>query len=138
MTTMTDHESLDIMTWLQRLGRLADGIGQSGESADRHIRKAYHLHCLAPDPLKRMMPPPIEENRMEAMLECGAYESAVSCLIGKGGCVTVKSGENDTGIEVSLRVNPSAPATEEPSETWPLAMLEAWAVSFLRLRPAPH
>lgn len=125
-------------TWFQRLGRLADGLSQSGNSPARHIRKAYYLHCLAPEAIKRMMPAPIEEARMEAMLECGAYESAVSSLIGTGGRVTVKSGERDGGVEVGLRVNPSAPEAQEISDTWPLAMLEAWAASFLRLRTAPH
>lgn len=107
MTTMIDRETLDASTWFERMARLTAALGQGDGALDRHIRKAYHLHCLAPDAIKRMMSAPIEEARLEAMLECGAYDSAVGCLTG----------------------------TEEPIEISPLARLEAWAASFLHLRP---
>lgn len=135
MTTVVDHEPLDAATWFDRMGRFVAGLDATDGTPSRHIRKAYHLHCLAPHPLKAMMAAPLPEERLEAMLECGAYESAVTSLIGKTGRVTVAPDATDGGIEVRLRVDPASPADATASETWPTAMLEAWAVSFLRLRP---
>lgn len=135
---MTDQEPLDAITWFERMGRLLDGLGQDNGGPERHIRQAYHLHCLAPHPLKRMMADPVEEARMEAMLDCGAYESAVCTLIGPAGQITVGSGGTEPGIEVRMRVDPASLDGSGPDETWPIALLEAWAVSFMRLRTLPH
>lgn len=132
-----DQESLDAMTWFERMGRFVEGLSQDHARPDRHIRKAYHLHCLAPDALKPMMAAPVEEARMEAMLECGAFESAVTSLIGTAGRVAVSSGAGG-GIEVCMSVGPGLPEDNPANDAWPIAMLEAWAESFLRLRPLPH
>ena len=135
MMTVVEQEPLDANTWFDHMERLVEGLGKGESAPDRHIRKAYYLHALAPQPLKAMMPAPIEEERFEAMLDCGAYESAVTSLIGKMGQVTVACDDRDSDIEVRLRVNPGSPAGGDTLAPWPAAMLEAWAVSFLRLRP---
>lgn len=138
MTTVLDQEALDADTWFDRMARLVEGLGECEGALDRHIRKAYHLHTLAPHPLKAMMAAPVEEERFEAMLECGAYESAIASLIGRTGDVTVGCDDLDAGIEVRLRVNPGSPVGKDTIASWPTAMLEAWAASFLRLRPLSH
>lgn len=138
MLTAVEQESLDANTWFDRMRRLVEGLGEGDGTPDRHIRKAYHLHALAPQPIKEMMPAPVEEERLEAMLECGAYESAVASLIGNMGQVTVGCDDRPAGIEVRLRVEPGSPSGEDTIASWPRAMLEAWAVSFLRLRPLPN
>lgn len=138
MTTVLEQEPLDANTWFDRMARLVEGLGEGEGAPDRHIRKAYHLQALAPHPLSAMMGAPVEEERFEAMLECGAYESAVTSLIGGAAQVTVGCDDPDAGIEVRLRVNPVSPGGEETATSWPTAMLEAWAVSFLRLRPLPN
>lgn len=137
MTTIDREEALDIATWYDRMGRFIEGLNEGDGGAGRHIRKAYHLLSLAPYALRPMMAPPVEEAKLEAMLECGAFESAVASLIGKTGHVTVSNGDNDPAIEIRMRVEPSTDGSST-IETWPMAMLEAWAVSFQRLRPLPH
>lgn len=137
MTTVVEQEPLDADTWFDRMARLAEGLGEG--APDRHLRKAYHLRALAPHPLKGMMAAAVEEERFEAMLECGAYESAVTSLIGETGQVAVARDDRHTGIEVRLRVDPGSPAgNETTTASWSTAMLEAWVVSFLRLRPLAH
>lgn len=132
-----DDECLDTTTWFDRMERFATGLCEQPASPARHIRKAYHLHCLAPEALKPAMPAPLEEDRMEAMLECGAYESAVASLIGPAGQVTVRNGD-EGGIQLAMRVSPDASSAQDSADTWPMALLEAWAASFLRLRARPH
>lgn len=136
--TIDDHDSLDATTWFERMERFADGLSMASEEPARHIRKAYHLNCLAPPALKPLMAAPVEEERLEAMLDCGAYESAVSCMIGPAGKVTVSSDRAEGGIQVTMRVRPGETNAQDTSGDWPIALLEAWAVSFLRLRPRPH
>ena len=136
MTTVNDQNTLDATTWFERMGRLVEGLNDKNGRPDRHIRKAYHLLCLAPTPIKRMLPDPIPESRLESLLECGAYESAVICILGGAGHVTVTTSGDERGIEIRLRIDPQAHQTTH--ESWSIALLEAWAVSFLRLRALPH
>lgn len=137
MMTIDREEALDMATWYDRMGRLIAGLSAGEGGVARHIRKAYHLHALAPDALRPMMAEPIEEAKLEAMLECGAFESAVASLIGKAAHVTVVTGENDPAIEVRVRIEPTVDGSST-TETWPMAMLEAWAVSLHRFRSLPH
>lgn len=138
MTTMHHQETLDAAMWFDRLGRFVERLGESGGGVDRHIRRAYHLQCLAPHALKPLLAEPIEETRLEAMLDCGAFESAITRLVGTAGQVTVKASEQDAAIEVRTRIAPRPHDGNAASDTWSVAMLEAWAVSFLRYRQLPH
>lgn len=134
--SVSEDDTLDAATWFDQMGRLLQGLIDSDATPERNIRKAYHLLCLAPHALKRMLPTPVAETRLEKMLECGAYESAVALLLGATGHVTVVGSDGGRGIEVRMRIDPQAP--EEPHEPWAMAMLEAWAVSFLRFRALPN
>lgn len=110
---------LDPRTWLDRVGRLLDGLGDTEAAPDRHIRKAYHLVQLAPEPMAAGLPDPIDEDRFEALLEEGSYVPAVSALIGVG--YEVYGGEHDAH-------------DRDPS----LSMLAAWAASFRQPAALTH
>ncbi len=75
-------ELLDPITWLGQVRRLVDGVHADPSCPERHIRKAYHLVCLAPEPLSRAFPDPIEEDALEAMLADEKYESAALRVVG--------------------------------------------------------
>lgn len=138
MTTANNHEALDTATWFDRMDRFAAGLGEARSAPDRHIRKAYHLHCLAPHPLKGMMPPPVDEARMEAMLERGALESAVASLTGTAGQAALRNGAAAAAVEGDMSVDSTRMSETAVTEATPMAMLEAWAAGFLRLRSRPH
>lgn len=127
MTTVIEPEALDAFTWFDRVGRFRESLRQADPQPARHIRQAYHLHCLAPDALKRIMPAPLEELELDAMLASGHYEAAVSSLVG----TVARATSPAPGADESALSSGAANA-------WVLAVLEAWAASFLRLRPLRH
>lgn len=137
MTTMVfGQEGLDPSTWLERMDRLAESIAQGAAAPDRHIRQAYHLQCLAPDGLRPMMTTPIEEERLEAMLEGGAFEAAVASVVGTAS----PERNSEASDHYVLRREDESLSSKQKSgvEADPMEMLQTWAKSFLRLRPQPH
>lgn len=110
---------LDPKTWLERIDLLLAGLGDDASSPDRHIRKAYHLVQLAPEPIAMRLSGVIEESEFEAMLDSGHYVPAVAALIGPG-----HHAQHD------------APTMRgcDPS----LSMLAAWAGSFVEPAHQPN
>ena len=136
MMTVNEQEPLDTAIWFERMARFVQGLREAEGKPDHHIRKAYHLLCLAPKALKQTMPDPVEESRLEAMLECGAYESAVASIFGAASKVSIKTSNSTRGVEACMHIDPRAP--ESTRETWATAMLDAWAGSYLSRRPLPN
>lgn len=130
-----DDGSLDAATWLRRMGRFVEGLAEGEASPARHIRQAYHLHCLAPDALKPLMPAPLEEARLEAMLERGAYVSAAASLVGLAG---VRNGAPDPEMAIGRYPAAGGFDARDADQGCPIAVLETWAASFLCLRGRPH
>lgn len=110
---------LDPRTWLDRVGRLLEGLGEADTAPDRHIRKAYHLVQLAPGIVAEQLPDRIEEDQLEAMLDNGAYVPAVAALIGPG---------------YDAHASQAALHDHDPA----LSMLAAWAGSFLQPAVQPN
>jgi hypothetical protein len=77
-----EQEPLEKGTWFKQLDRLLEALANSDGPPDRHIRRAYHLQCLAPPELRPMMAPPTDEQTFEALLDAGMHDDAVSLLIG--------------------------------------------------------
>lgn len=77
-----NNETLDPVTWLAQVRRLADGVHTGGPAPEHHIRKAYHLVRLAPEPLSRAFPDPMDEGALEAMLAAQQYEAAALSVVG--------------------------------------------------------
>ena len=122
MTTVEHQEVLDIATWCDRMARLINNLSAYPGDTAHHIRRAYHLHCLAPHALKPMMSGHVEEGHLEAMLERGAFQSAVAGLVG------MRYGDLD-GNEA--RIDGNGDSIDESSEEGrSRAMLAAWAGRF--------
>lgn len=117
--TSHDTESLDPLTWLDRITRLFDGLRHGEASPERHIRAAYHLVKLAPAMVSQALPEPVDEATLEALLADANYESAVMTLVGP-----------------SVRMPPVSDGQGSSSER-ARALLHTWAGSFLGSRVQP-
>lgn len=79
---MTELESLHPGTWLARLERLNEAIGDlEATAADTLIRQAYHVGKLTPAPLRDVFQTDLSEERLEDLLEAEAHETLVFQLI---------------------------------------------------------
>lgn len=126
------QEGLDAGIWFTRVSRLRDGLRAPEVSPGRHIRQAYHLHCLAPAIVRHLSPAPIAEANLEAMLSAGDYGLAIESFIRPA-----PSGPAASGIELLMRAVASLGETASlPIE--PLAMLDNWAMGVLTLKATTH
>lgn len=115
--------------WCARMARLLDSLHDVDTPTARHIRTAYHLHCLAPHALRPIMTPTLDEDAFEAMLESGAYESATTSLVG------ALHGE---GPDYDGFVASPSNAGRSSGEAQSMAMLGSWAVNFRNSIPVLH
>lgn len=116
--TSQHNDGLDPLTWLDRVRRLVDGMHAGEPCPERHIRKAYHLVRLAPEPMSKRFPDPIEEHALEAMLADSQFDLAASSVVGSEFAAAVG--------EPCLRGDRS------------LAVLVAWAENVLQLEAEPR
>lgn len=126
--TRDNIEPLDPHTWFARLAKLLrDATLTEPGFQDKVIRQAYHLIKLAPGPLRVSLPADFDEQRVESMLECDAFESAVMVLVGLETSFTVQkdAGVNEMSVVVSLEAG-SAPGHGR-HESGAMAMIQAWA-----------
>lgn len=130
----TEQESLDPSTWLERIKRLAQSSqGPDADAPDRLIRLASYLARLAPPSIRELMPKPLDEARVEAFLDCGAYDSAVMALMGPRSFFTAQRKFGDDEVEVSVSMDPSTGHGTARHKLCAMAMLSAWAQCLAKL-----
>lgn len=122
-----DIEPLDPHTWFRRLSKLLENAQNSDQlSPETFIRRAYHLMKLSPGPFRDGLPIELEEQRVESMLACEAFESAVMALLGTQISFTVQKdgGANEVSVVMSLDAS-SAPGHGR-HKIGAIAMVQAW------------
>lgn len=120
-------EPLDPVTWFCRLAKLlAQAEDLDVDSQQSVIRQAYHLVRLAPEPFRGSLPVDLDEHRVESMLDCDAYESAVMALLGAETSFTL---QKDPGVN-EMSVVMSGDARSAPGhghhQSGAKAMVQAW------------
>ncbi len=135
-SVIDDDFALDAVSWVSRVMRFIQGLSDETVAVDRHIRKAYHLQCLAPLEFRRLMVPSVAEAQIEAMLERGGYGCAVERITGV-------AAESSFELVGAAETGGRAPVGEVLSfetirHNGILTTLETWASGFLRLRPVVH
>ena len=130
-------EPLDPETWFNQVERL-HGIARAmdGEAPDAAIRRAYHLSRLAPGPLRQIIPSSLDESALEALLECGGYESAVMALFGNQAGITIKKYATSPDVTVSVSLEESGVVGRGKHHTFAKALLEAWAQCLVNIGKA--
>ena len=118
-------EPLDPETWFARLQRL-EGATTEPLAPDRLIRMTYNLVRLAPLPMRDLLPSPLPEEELEAILDCHAYVDAILHLMGTRFAFHLlkKPGDNDYRATVGL--DPASQIGEATSRDCATAMLTAW------------
>ena len=126
--TIRSIEPLDPQTWFERVARLLEAAQTIEiQSPEALIRQAYHLVKLAPGPFRDILPVDMDEDAVEALLDCGGYESAVMALIGSQTSFTVRKDASRSEVSARLTLDPEAAPGHGRHESCALAMLQAWA-----------
>lgn len=124
----TENESLDPSTWLGRIRRLAQSSqGPEADAPARLIRLASYLARLAPEPIRELMPQTWDEARVEAFLDCGAYDSAVMALLGPRSFFTAERRLDHDEVDVTVTLDPASMPGIASHKICAMAMLSAWA-----------
>jgi hypothetical protein len=137
-TTMRtgEQDRLDTATWLQQLSRLVDDLATEDACPGRHIRRAYHLQRLAPQSMGPMLAAQIDEESLEAVLETGSYDEAVTLLVGDD----VMTASQDTRLAVAgdgPSLSPSSNSDCDPNGRV-RERLKAWAARYHRVSVMPQ
>lgn len=120
-------QPLDLVTWFGRLAKLLEQA-EDRDVASQHsvIRQAYHLVRLAPEPFRGSLPVDLEEHRVESMLDCDAYESAVMALLGPETSFTVQKDAGVDEMSVVMSVDARSAPGHGRHQSGAKAMVQAW------------
>ena len=122
-----DIEPLEPHTWFLRLSKLlaeARDIDVAGQES--LIRQAYHLVKLAPGPFRDSLPVDLDEQWVESMLECGAFESAVMALVGVNTSFTVQKDAGAAEMSVVMALDAHSVPGHGHHRSGAKAMMQAW------------
>lgn len=120
------QESLLADLWLKEMENLRNICARESEgSADRTIRRAFHLRALSPAPLRRILPLDIAEHEMEALLEEGQVEAAARALVGREWTVAISPSPIKGRIVAKLQGR-RAGILEAAGNCAALAIIGAW------------
>jgi hypothetical protein len=125
----TTIEPMEPSIWFERLGKLlASAVEKGAASPESVIRQAFHLVKLAPGPFREILPIDLDEERMERLLGCGGYESAVMALIGDRTTFSVHKVAGEQTVTAALSLDPHAQAGLGAHSSCAKAMLQAWVL----------
>lgn len=127
-------EPLDPATWFARIAVLIETAEKiDGQAPDVSIRQAFHLIALAPGPLRDMFPLRLDEHALEALLECGAYDSAVIALIGQNVNYKIDRRFQHDTLEARVALEGTSVRRIGRHNTLALGLLKAWAQAVMQL-----
>jgi hypothetical protein len=142
-------EPLEPEIWFEQIRTLATRLSRlGGDSPEAVIRKAYYLVQLTPTPLRHVVRCQTDEAVFEQMLDSGAYDAAVTALIGSPVGFEISRDAGRAGISASVRLPDDAGVGAARDQTVARALLAAWsrcleglrtrATSDLNLGRDPH
>lgn len=128
-------EPLEPSLWFAELERLSSRRAQvDGEAPDALFRKAFYLVQLTPLPLRELLPARVDEETIEAFLDCGAYLAAAMALFARPTSVTLVRESASKLFRATIGF-PGATSVGEDFDKEPAkAMLGAWCQAVLSLR----
>ena len=134
IVTNSTIEPLDPITWLDKLARLhSEAMGTEERPTDSFIRQAFHLTKLAPGPYRDLLPVDVDEERVEAMLECGAHESAMMALIKPETPFQVQKPRGAERFSAQVAIDTQAPLGQSSHKVCGKAILCAWLCSLAHI-----
>jgi hypothetical protein len=128
-------EPLDAAMWFRRIEMIANRELGSVENALRH---ASHLMLLAPAPFRQHVGPAVDEQRFEALLDCGEFDTAARYLVARPSALTTGRAADTNAITATIKCSVSNRAIEGHGETIADAVLDAWTTHLLCLRTQFH
>lgn len=128
---MTDHiEPLSPALWFQRIEKVANGELANIENALRH---ASHLLQITPEPFRHVVRLAIHENRFEALLEAGDFDSAARHLVAQPTALTVEEDHDEPRVKATISCAILNRTIVGTGETVASAILSAWTTCLLAL-----
>lgn len=132
-----DVEPLDSELWFAELEKLrARRARIDGEAPDALFRKALYLVQLTPAHFRSIIPARVDENTVEAFLDCGAYLSSAVSLIGDQAAVHLQRPQGSGVFTASIRLSDATAGGEGCDEDPAKALLGAWCMAVLALAPS--
>lgn len=129
---MTEHiEPLASALWFQRIEKVANGEMRSVEHALRH---ACHLLQLTPAPFRHVVRLAIDEDRFEALLEAGDFDTAARHLIAQPTALTVEEDQGEPRVRATISCVILNRAIAGTGDTVASAVLAAWTTCLLALK----
>jgi len=124
-------EPLDAVLWFRRIQMIANGELSCLENSLRH---ASHLVLLAPAPFRQHVGLAIDEQRFEALLESGDFDTAARHLVAPAGALSIGRTADATALEATIRCPVLKCAVVGRGETVANAVIDAWTAHLLALR----
>lgn len=129
---MADYvEPLDAALWFQRIDMIANGTLASVENSLRH---ASHLLQLTPRPLRPMVALSIDEERFEALLVSGDFDTAARYLLSEPSVLSIEGAAEVCVIKATIQCSVLNRAIVGTGETVAKAVLDAWTTSLLAIK----
>ena len=124
-------EPLATGVWFQRVAVIAGGELGSIENSLRH---AAHLVQLAPIAFRRVMPPILDEDAFEALLEAGDYDTAARQLFVTPTTLLIETSVDERPLRAVIGCAILKRPVDGTGESAAAAMLDAWAKWLVTLR----
>lgn len=124
-------EPLATGLWFQRVAIVAAGELGSIENSLRH---AAHLVQLAPIAFRRVMPPVLEEDAFEALLEAGDFDSAARHLFDAATALLIETRADGSPLRAVVGCPILKRSVDGAGDSAAAAMLDAWARWLVSLR----
>lgn len=128
-----DTEPLPTGLWLREMAALANDCAGRADLAEGHaIRRAYHLCCLCPRPLRPLLLPGYLDSDLEGFLARGEVVQAVALILGNGE-IAIRPLDDRSGFEAQYGMGDGVHAALT-ARLAGLAMIGAWARFFSEQR----
>lgn len=126
-----DIEPLHPLLWFRQIEKVACGRFKTIEHSLRH---ASHLLQLTPMAFREVVRLAIPEERFEAMLEAGNFDSAARHLIAQPAALAVEEGVDGIGARATISCAILGRAIHGSGTSVGAAVLDAWTTCLLALR----
>ncbi len=124
-------EPLATGRWFQRVAIVAAGELGSVENSLRH---ALHLVQLAPIAFRRVMPPLLDEDAFEALLEVGDFDTAARQLFAPPTTLLIETSADESPLRAIVGCAILKRPVDGKGDTAAAAILDAWAKWLVTLR----
>ena len=127
-------EPLHPETWFSRLHKLAELVEDlDGADCETLIRQAFHIVLLTPAPLRAQFRTDLDDEGLEALLKCKAYEAAVFRLVGPPLALEISRGLRSNEVHANIAIDEDAVCGSGAHVTVTKAVLAAWTKCLVKL-----